>query len=147
MIETQWQQLLAEKEAYTRRQNQDKFNATRDALLFGNKPPPGTSSSGSMAPVLEKKVVVQETDVMGTVKTYNAQKSFGFLICDTVQRDVFVYQRHIIDKERLLTGQKVMFDLVHDETLGEGRPQARNVRVLDAEDDSSMVPPAPGNDQ
>merc|ERR1719230_2160925 len=44
MIETQWQQLLTEKEAYTRRQSQDKFKAQRDALLFGNK----TSSSGQI---------------------------------------------------------------------------------------------------
>ena len=65
----------------------------------------------------------------GTVKFFNAQKGFGFIVQDEGGPDVFV---HISDVERsamygLHDGQKVSFDVVPD---NRGKNKAANLAAL-----------------
>ncbi len=65
----------------------------------------------------------------GTVKFFNAQKGFGFIVQDEGGPDVFV---HISDVERsgmygLNDGQKVSFDVVPD---NRGKSKAANLAAL-----------------
>ena len=47
----------------------------------------------------------------GKVKMYDTGRMFGFLVCDLVDQDVFVYQRSILDATNLIQGQDVIFEL------------------------------------
>jgi CspA family cold shock protein len=65
----------------------------------------------------------------GTVKFFNFQKGFGFIVQDNGQPDVFV---HISAVERsgmnsLAEGQKLTFDIVQDRRSG--RNSADNLRA------------------
>ncbi len=65
----------------------------------------------------------------GTVKFFNLQKGFGFIVQDNGQPDVFV---HISAVERsgmnsLSEGQKLTFDIVQDRRSG--RNSADNLRA------------------
>jgi CspA family cold shock protein len=66
----------------------------------------------------------------GTVKFFNSQKGFGFIVVDGGGPDVFV---HVSALERsglesLNEGQKVTFDTKMDEK--KGKPNAVNVKPL-----------------
>jgi len=61
---------------------------------------------------------------VGRVKTYNAQKRFGFIVADGVSRDIFVHQSHLVGRTGLTIGEVVTFDMTYD---GEN-PQARMVK-------------------
>ena len=65
----------------------------------------------------------------GTVKFYNEQKGFGFIVVDGGGPDMFV---HVSELERsgissLSEGQKVSFDSKMDSR--KGKPSAVNVRL------------------
>jgi len=79
--------------------------------------------------------VISEKEVLlsGHVKTYSTRKGFGFITSDelaSICGDIFVYNTHLVGRIGLIPGEKVEFVLFYDPvTL---RPQARNVRVLEA---------------
>ena len=64
----------------------------------------------------------------GTVKWFNAEKGFGFIIPDDGGKDLFVHHSNIVTQgfRTLRDGQKVEFE------VGEGRkgPEATNVKPL-----------------
>ncbi len=64
----------------------------------------------------------------GTVKWFNAQKGFGFIQCDTGNKDVFVHYKAIkADGYRTLTeGQRVEFYI----TKGSKGLQAEEVKII-----------------
>ena len=43
----------------------------------------------------------------GTVKLWNAEKGFGFVVCDDGAADVFIHFRNILDGDLLQKGEKV----------------------------------------
>jgi CspA family cold shock protein len=45
----------------------------------------------------------------GTVKFYNSEKGFGFIVDDSTKKDVFVHSSGLIDK--INQNDKVAFDL------------------------------------
>jgi CspA family cold shock protein len=66
----------------------------------------------------------------GTVKWFDSQKGFGFIQPDSGAPDVFV---HISAVERsgmngLNEGQKISFELVHDQRRG--KSSAENLKVV-----------------
>ena len=64
----------------------------------------------------------------GTVKFYNAQKGFGFIVQDAGGPDVFVHATALeaAGISGLAEGQKVTFDI----TRGPKGLQAQNVRAI-----------------
>merc|ERR1719321_1332631 len=103
-IEGHWQEFIKEKEAFQRKVMQHGAKSKQDGVL-------GVTSRMN-------NVAVQEQDCIGTVKTYNAAKKFGFIICEACPKDVFVYERHLVGRDALVAGEAVAFDLVEDD----GRP-------------------------
>jgi len=64
--------------------------------------------------------------MQGRVKSYNTKKGFGFIDMPGYQRDIFVFNAHLIGRIGLLAGESVEYSL----TMDDGRPQARQVRVV-----------------
>ncbi len=66
----------------------------------------------------------------GTVKWFNAEKGFGFIVSDNGGADIFVHFSAIkVDGYKTLTeGQKVEFELITDEKSGKVR--AGEVHIL-----------------
>ena len=86
------------------------------------KTPPRSSFGATTSGEPSSDLAVGET---GTVKWFNAEKGFGFIICDSGGKDVFV---HISALERsglaaLNQGERVTFDVV------EGRKGLEGARV------------------
>jgi len=65
---------------------------------------------------------------VGTVKWFNVEKGYGFIVPDAGGKDLFVHKSAIQgDGYKLLSeGKKVEYE----ETAGQKGPQATNVRVL-----------------
>lgn len=66
---------------------------------------------------------------IGTVKWFNAQKGFGFIVPEDGSKDVFV---HISDVERagmnsLIEGQKIGYDLQRGQ---QGKTSAANLKEV-----------------
>jgi CspA family cold shock protein len=68
----------------------------------------------------------------GSVKWFNGQKGYGFILDDTTKTDVFVHYSAIVEKENefrtLNEGDKVTFEIV----AGKKGNEARNVEVTEA---------------
>ena len=66
--------------------------------------------------------------ITGKVKWFNAQKGYGFLVCDNDGKEVFVHYSAISGEgyKTLKEGEKVEFEI----TEGNKGPQARNVVVI-----------------
>jgi CspA family cold shock protein len=67
----------------------------------------------------------------GTVKHWNLDRGFGFLVPDDGSPDVFVHVRQIADTghDFLEVGARVEFEVGPDSRRS-GKTEARNVRVL-----------------
>ena len=70
--------------------------------------------------------------VSGTLKTYNWQKGYGFLIADSNVADTFVhakaFEKSGISPELVEAGQRYQFDVVR--ARSQGKYQADNLRRL-----------------
>ena len=75
-----------------------------------------------------KEAELQEHEVRGTVKFFNAYKGYGYVNIGENERDVFVYLRTLRNYgiHHLTVGQEI---LLHVTDEGK-RPQAKEVRVL-----------------
>ena len=75
-----------------------------------------------------KDAELQEHEVRGTVKFFNAYKGYGYVNIDENERDVFVHLRTLRNYgiHHLTVGQEI---LLHVTDEGK-RPQAKEVRVL-----------------
>lgn len=62
----------------------------------------------------------------GTVKFFNQDKGFGFIMPDDGGQDVFVHVSAVAGSTLLREGQKVSYDLGQDRKTGKSR--AENVR-------------------
>jgi cold shock CspA family protein len=73
-----------------------------------------------------------------SVKFYNWNKGYGFLLCPALGEDVFVGANAVAlpPGEYLLTGQQVEFTLGSD---SDGRPRAENVRLVGQEQDDATA--------
>ena len=66
----------------------------------------------------------------GKVKFFNAEKGFGFIVCDDGEPDVFVHVTAVQDAgmDTLLADQRVSFEMGTNSR--NGRPKAINLRLL-----------------
>lgn len=102
---------------------------------------------------------IHERGLAGTVRIFNADKGWGFILGDTVGGDIFLHSKHMLgnpprfyighksntkDKEKAARlpehSVRVTFDL---STSGDGKPQALNVRIVSGLD--SMSDPGSGD--
>lgn len=62
----------------------------------------------------------------GTVKFFNTQKGFGFIIPDDGTQEIFVHTSNVVGRQTLNEGQKVEY------AEGQGRkgPEATEVAVI-----------------
>lgn len=69
--------------------------------------------------------------MQGTVKWFNDQKGFGFIVPDNGEREVFVHYSavHMRGRKTLLEGQRVEFEVENHER----GPRAIGVLTLDPE--------------
>ena len=63
----------------------------------------------------------------GTVKWFNKDKGFGFILPDDGGRDIYVQSQHIDTEDHLLTdGQRVEFE----SSMGRKGPEATHVKSI-----------------
>ncbi len=62
----------------------------------------------------------------GTVKWFNSQKGFGFIVPETGGKDVFMHVSGLSNGFTPADNQKVQFDMGEDRN---GRPVAENVKA------------------
>lgn len=55
--------------------------------------------------------------MLGCVKSFNNEKGFGFLICNEIDKDIFVHYSNILGdgKKYLYPGDRVSFDVLETE--------------------------------
>lgn len=85
------------------------------------------------APVQTFEVGKQLT---GTVKRWDDQKGFGFIVPDGGGPDVFVHVREL-DGDKLVNGTAVVFEAMQDPAKGPGRYRARNCKGAISRDEAS----------
>jgi len=113
---------------------------------FGGMAPPPPAQSGKVIPPMamldntakrssDGKMDREQREVIpgrfyGTIKSYNADKGFGFIACPQVfsifNRDIFVHRREF-ERADAPVGGAVSFFV---ELNTEGHPQARNTQIL-----------------
>lgn len=79
--------------------------------------------------------------VSGTVKRWNGDKGFGFIVPDDGSADVFVHFSHIVDGDSLTEGSKVQFTKIHDEKKGNYRAE----NLYGGWDSKNQMPPPAAN--
>jgi CspA family cold shock protein len=118
-LEEHWNRLAKEKDDFQRRMQLGESRKRQENIVRSSEV--GGGGGGGAGP---RQIVQQSTNMVGKVKTYNSSKRFGFIVCDEIQQDIFVYQTHLVGRIALQQGEMVTFDYVMDNN----RPQARNVR-------------------
>jgi CspA family cold shock protein len=123
-LEEHWNRLAKEKDDFQRRIQLGESRKRQENIVRSAGPGDGGGP---------RTIVQQSTNMVGKVKTYNSSKRFGFIMCDDVQQDIFVYQTHLVGRIALQQGEMVTFDYVIDNN----RPQARNVRPYRSDADAA----------
>jgi cold shock CspA family protein len=88
---------------------------------------------GRASGVEEERKVVKEKEVMkwnGVVKSFS-NRGFGFIICESIERDLFFHLSDWRSIETPLPGQKVTFEVVPARIAGKPN-QATSVRPVGA---------------
>merc|ERR1719460_2507541 len=122
-LEEHWNRLAKEKDDFQRRIQLGESRKRQENII---RQSPGEGGG-------PRTIVNQSTNMVGKVKTYNSSKRFGFIVCDDIQQDIFVYQTHLVGRIALQQGEMVTFDYVIDNN----RPQARNVRPYRSDGDGA----------
>ena len=72
---------------------------------------PDDSSSPQLAVVGAVEPLPPAARLTGTVKSYNGQKRYGFIVSDYDGQEYFIHASRLEDKRVLVAGQRVTFDL------------------------------------
>ncbi len=73
---------------------------------------------------------------LGTIKFFNIEKDFGFIVPDDDGPDVFLHGSEVVESP-LKTGERVSFDAKQ----GFGNLKATNVRRVDQAEPTTIEPP------
>lgn len=79
---------------------------------------------------------------MGTVRSYDDSKGFGFVTPDDGGEDTFVHHAHLLNARTLCPGQRVSFEV----TQGPKGKQTAHVQVVDGSCGDSSAASAPTPD-
>ena len=104
-------------------------NDVRRAAIKSNTQPRAVRPTSMMLVGRLWPVIQHEANMNGTVKWFNAEKGYGFIVCDDkTQPDVFVHYSAIQSDgyKTLADGERVEFDV----SKGPRGMQASNVRAL-----------------
>lgn len=135
LLQLQQAEQLAASAASTAMQSSDSMAAAIAAAIVAatalaashvtvpTPPPPAppTAVTGAIPPGgLQQGVLLG-----GTVKRWDANKGFGFIVPDTAGPDCFVHGRDLEDGDFLVVGSRVVFEAIIDPSKGPGKYRAR----------------------
>jgi cold shock CspA family protein len=121
--------------------------AVQVAAGMGLGPPAVPLAPVPIAPVPEPAPPQFQVGISlrGTVKRWDDQKGFGFIVPDGGGPDVFVHVRELMDGEKLVNGSQVIFEAMQDPAKGPGRYRAKTCKGALNKDKADVQTPATDN--